>query len=391
MSAGTRPEKGRYSAATQQADLINGFTYCVRYGFSKASDNPRQEGTLTSIYAPIPDEAITASPVYIVPTERFERQFDLENPWRIKGSKSCIATEIQDECENTGQVRYPVYVESDAKVSLGRMARSLSRFVQEVIHLDPEECTFYYSGGRSIHVHVPRFLSSEHDLKTLRRYAEEWNESEAVPVDVGIYSRKRQFRLPGVKHDSTGLRKALVEPSWNRTEIFRAATQADSSSIPSTYDALLETIFSHGFLALLEREGRGDGEAVILTFVSQRDMWILIEERPDYPEGEPGLWRWHAYNSKEFTHMRMRPLETGACLLSRSSGEPTSDPRQIRTKSSSQPSSTEPLAVTGSSPRSSLHMRRFSSPNETTRSTRGMATRSVTVSSSSAVTAAILE
>jgi hypothetical protein len=278
-----------------------GFTACVRYGFPKDADRPRQQGTLTSIYAPVPEDATTVSPVYLVPTDRYEHQFDLEYPWAIEGKESCIAQEIQNECEQSQRVWYPVYVESDETVLLDEMARSLAEFVRDVLDMAPEACTFYYSGGRSIHVHVPRFIETKNDLKILKKRAEKWNEQADIAVDTGIYSRKRQFRLPGVEHEKRGLQKAPIEPEWNHAQIFRAATRDRPEAKPETYDGMLETVFGAGFITLLGRDAVEEDELILQLTRKKGELKVPVEEWPTYPEYNSEVWRWHAYNSKEFS------------------------------------------------------------------------------------------
>ena len=301
MSTETGRKDGGETTGTPAASTA-GFTACVRYGFPKEDGGTHQQGTLTSIYAPIPEGAITVSPIYLVPTSRYEHQFDLDDPWAIKGNESCIAQEVQNECEQSQRVWYPVYVESDSEVLLDEMARSLTEFVRDTLGMAPEACAFYYSGGRSIHVHVPQFIETENDLKILRKRAEKWNEQADVAVDVGIYSRKRQFRLPGVTHEKRGLQKVPIEPEWSHTRIFRTAVGGGSDGIPETYDDILETVFGGGFITLLGREAVSDDDEVILRLTRKKeDLKVPIEEWPTCPEYNSEVWRWYAYNAKEFS------------------------------------------------------------------------------------------
>lgn len=289
------------SAGTRATSTASGFTSCIRYGFPEDYEGPRQQGTLTSIHEPVPEGANTVSPVYLVRSDRYEHQFELSDPWAISGSAPCIATEIQDECEQNEKVWYPIYVESDAEVPLDQMASSLAKFVREIIGIAPEECSFYYSGGRSIHIHVPRFVETEDDLKHLKKRAKEWNEERDVTLDAGIYSRKRQFRLPGVEHAKTGLRKTPIEPEWSHDQIFRAGNEVKSEVKPETYDDVLEIVFGAGLATLIGKEAVGDGDDVMMSFTSQKDVEAPVEEWATYPEYHPENRRWLSYNAKEFS------------------------------------------------------------------------------------------
>jgi hypothetical protein len=287
--------KSGSSAGTPATSTASGFTYCVRYG------KPEQQGTLTSIHEPVPEGYTVVSPVYIVPTDRYEHQFELRDPWAIKGDETCIAKEIQEECERDQRIWYPIHVESDEQVPFDKMARSLSKFVSEVLGIAPEECAFYYSGSRSIHVHVPRFIETESDLMILRKRAEKWNGQASVTVDAGIYSRNQQFRIPGVKHEKTGLRKVPIEPEWSRTQIVRAAAEGGPEEKPEAYDDVLETVFGAGFITLLGREAVEEDEVTLRLTRKKGELKVPVEEWPTYPKYNSEVGRWHAYNSKEFS------------------------------------------------------------------------------------------
>ena len=73
-----------------------GHVPCVRIGFPTDSERPRQAPKLQSIYDPIPTGAETASPIYLLTTDEYERQSELENGWAIRGESS-IANALQND------------------------------------------------------------------------------------------------------------------------------------------------------------------------------------------------------------------------------------------------------------------------------------------------------
>ena len=100
------------SATSTTTTTTSEYTPCVRYGFPEESDNPHQAPTLQPIDAPVSDEAETASPVYLLTDDQYERHQSFENPYAVANS-SCIATALQDECEQVDRVVCPIHIESD--------------------------------------------------------------------------------------------------------------------------------------------------------------------------------------------------------------------------------------------------------------------------------------
>lgn len=219
----------------------SGLIPCVRYG-SSADAEVTQYPTLRPVHLPVPDAATTASPIYYLTKDELQRQEDIDNPYAVSGS-STIASFHQDDCAATDRVRYPVVVESDSTIALDEMARALVRFVEDHLGAGQRQYTVWYSGGRSIHVHVATFVDPL-GWDFIKQSAQEFNDCEesAVSLDSSIYKPKGQFRLPGVEHEDKEGRKVRVEAGWSHERIFRTAHETDRG-VPRTFvDVLRETI-----------------------------------------------------------------------------------------------------------------------------------------------------
>ncbi|AXR81448.1 hypothetical protein [Natrarchaeobaculum sulfurireducens] len=286
----------------------------VRYGKADGKRLP----VLHHVTDPIPEEAVTVGPVYYLTRGGVERLEDLrEEPYAVR-EESSIASALSKEADKGERALYPVYVESDSLEEVGDlslMLDELHRFVEEYLEVEPSECTWWYSGSRSIHVHVPRLVSPR-ELPALKEIAEEFNSegSEGVEVDPCIYGRKRQFRLPGVEHAKTGMHKVRVEPGMTHGDIIREATQGGER--PATYEEYLSLTMSsiysmyttthtttHSYygagiedtsLVSQEYEG-GPGQEYINEFEHS------VEDQPWRPSDEIAAEVWEAYNAKEFS------------------------------------------------------------------------------------------
>jgi len=231
-----RPDNKSLTDLDSSIDTHSDYEPFIRY-----ANFEQEQGTeLVSVDEPIPDNVSYASPIYYLTPGEVERQKQLENPYAV--SKSCIAKEIQDNVETERREYYPIYVESDAEVSLHTQIAWIKEFIQDSLNVSPEDCTYYFSGGRSIHAHVPR-LARQNELKKLKDVAKEFKHD----LDPKIYERKRQFRLPGVEHDSTGLPKVEIEPEWGHDRIVREAVTSDVSP-PDTYQEVLTNTFGPNVL-----------------------------------------------------------------------------------------------------------------------------------------------
>ncbi|WP_458188961.1 hypothetical protein [Haladaptatus sp. NG-WS-4] len=163
---------------------------CVQYGFPDGK-GPARAPKLRTIFDPIPDGATTASPMYILTRDQFERQQRLESGYEVQGEYNSIATELQDECEADDRVLYPVHIESDVyhKEDPATLIEWFREFVEDYLDVPFHTCTLYFSGNRSIHVHVPRFVSGEDQREQLKEQAETFCEETGAELDCGLYYR----------------------------------------------------------------------------------------------------------------------------------------------------------------------------------------------------------
>lgn len=283
---------------------------CVQYGFP-ASKGPRRTPKLSTIFEPIPDSATTASPVYLLSRDQYERQQRMETGYEIAGDCLSIAKELQDECEAADQVLYPIHIESDVYHEKGpsELIGWFREFVEDYLEVPFHTCVLYFSGRRSIHVHVPRFVSTEEQRKRLKKRAETFCEGNGAELDCGLYDAKRLFRLPGVAHEKSGLRKVEIEPDWDHTRIVRTANKG-TSEIPTSYEAVLRRVFVKDEM----RANSGqpytpndlfrilDANETVLEFTSnEQDIETPLVEQRHYPESPTEVPRWAQYNGKEFS------------------------------------------------------------------------------------------
>lgn len=294
---------------------------CVQYGFPD-DEGPIRSPKLRTIFEPVPTGAITASPVYIVPRDRYEQQEDMDSGYEVEDVSS-IAKELQDECEaaeEVNRVLYPIHIESDVYHDEGpeTLIEWFREFVEDYLDVPFYTCTLYFSGNRSIHVHVPRFVKGEGDRERLKEQAQTFCDETGADLDLGIYSRKRLFRLPGVEHEKTGLSKVEIQSTWDRINIFRESNESNPS-IPRTYADVLWRVFAsqesltsgtaqpsanepHNLFSVL------DSDKTVLTFdsknVDAEETKIeapLIERADDCLDNPADVPEWAMYNAKEFS------------------------------------------------------------------------------------------
>jgi len=309
MSTDTSTSKTSSSTARKS----NNDCACVQYGFSEEK-GPHREPKLRTIFDPIPEGAKTASPIYKVPSEQYERQDEFETGYEIKGGSS-IAKEIQDECEEDDRVLCPVHIESDAYHDVGpeTLISWFREFVDDYLEVPFNTCTLYFSGNRSIHVHVPRFVSGEDDRERLKELAKSFCEEAGADLDLGLYSRKRLFRLPGVEHAKSGIPKVEIESTWDSTRIFREANGTNPNT-PATYADVLWDVFGQESLTVgtvgseVNRPQNLfqvlDPEKTLLEFAhdeSGNEIETPLIEQVAYPENPADVPEWSMYNTQEFS------------------------------------------------------------------------------------------
>lgn len=262
----------------------------VRYGYVKEDGTPYQKYELYAITDPVPEDAKTASALYFL-TNR--QQARLEDQWGRRYTDTNIAKELQSECERDDRVLYPVLAESDEgdnNVSIETMTAWLETFVTDYLGVPAEDCAFFDSGNRSVHVHVPRFVThANHELVKVAadRYCEE---TDAI-LDTGVYKPKQLFRLPGVTHHKTTRPKTRFNPAEGRQGLVDAIKAG--VKVPATFVDVLAPIYD----PYLDCEG---GPFLTISTPRPNVAVPLIERRtPPTTEGECN--RWDAYNRKEFS------------------------------------------------------------------------------------------
>lgn len=283
---------------------------CVQYGFA---NGPARDSKLQTIFDPVPEDAVTASPVYLLTREQYDRQQQRKNPYQVGSGYTMIATKLQDECEADDRVLYPVHIESDEyhEEEPDTLIAWFHEFVEDYLNVSFHSCMLYFSGGRSIHVHVPRFVSSETERKQLKELAEAFCEETEAGLDCGLYSSKRMFRIPGVKHETHGLSKVEIEPEWDKTRIFREAHTA-SPDVPESYVTVLRDVFLQESLTVDSAQPKpysahdpfhildSDGMRLKLPSCEQEIETPLIEQTR-YPDNRSDVPKWAQYNAKEFS------------------------------------------------------------------------------------------
>jgi len=279
----------------------------IQYGFPH-DKGPIRAPKLQTIFEPIPANAITASPIYLLTRDQCKRQKALETGYEVHGETLSIATELQDECERDDRVLYPVHIESDQYPQKGPapLIKWFIGFVEDSLEMSIDECRLYFSGNRSIHVHVPRFVRGEGRRERLKSLATNYCEETSAELDCGIYSRKRLFRLPGVKHRKTELRKVEIESTWNRDQIFREANSATTDHTPESYAEILRYVF-------LPESPPGEtpptdvfrvltsGKAMLELSSNEQGIEVPLVEQDSPPEQSSEMPRWTRYNAKEFS------------------------------------------------------------------------------------------
>lgn len=275
----------------------------VRYGYPPGAEKPTQLPNLHTLSAGVPESATTVSPVYLLTDNEAEQVDHKENPYAVSG-ESCLATKLQNRAEEAGAIRYPVHAESDdyPDTPLPEMVDEMGVFVEKELDCLAEEIEFYYSGNRSVHAHVPRFVGTYDDLQTLKQRAERFCEETGATFDTGIYSKKRQFRLPGVKHQKSGLTKVKVAKDWSHQQIISKSNSGRPR--PESYQDFLLKVFSDKSSGNVCAEEFGarpwgitGGSSSVISFGKETP---LVEQRAA-PEEDRKIWKWCQYNTHPFS------------------------------------------------------------------------------------------
>ena len=179
--------------------------------------------------------------------------------------------------------------------------------------MDSDDCLYYFSGGRSLHAHVRR-VATHAQIEELRRRATRYNEQGGAKLDPAIYTRKRQFRLPGVLHASTGRKKVRFDArSENINRALAQAVVRDDTLHPTTFAEVLSETFGgtpveavhvppHELSQVHVRAAEqlcGDGKLLMLPIP---DVRLTVPELRIQPAGGASTRaEWDRYNEKEFS------------------------------------------------------------------------------------------
>lgn len=250
--------------------------------FANGTDSPKPE--LQRLNEPIPEGVRYGSPIYYLNTQQAQYHDSYPEPYAVE--EHSIAKQLQDVAESEATVHYPVYIESDAPVNLDTQVDWLKQFCEEVLNTAPEACQWYYSGGRSIHVHAPK-LATEKSIDTLRDLAIDFEHD----IDYQIYSRKRWFRLPGTIHEDNQLPKVKIDPDWCHDRIFREGATADPER-PDTFGDLLTDTFGSDVLQHPER----------YLWQPQKDSEPVQYPVNDWEQYEPVRGRLHEKWKAHYSH-----------------------------------------------------------------------------------------
>lgn len=246
----------------------------VRYG-SIGKKGVSQWFEFHSPYEPIPDDAEFGSGIYLLTDDEKERlsRLNREGVEYLSGGKLVVRA-MQDRCEDESRVLYPVNIESDEGDSWQEQIEWITDFVDEHLPVSIHDCEWFHSGSRSVHCHAPLYVR-ETGLDRLRMLVMDHDGG----LDHQIYQRKNQFRIPGVVHSKTGMKKTPIEPEWDDSRIGKEIVTTDSQK-PETYSEL----------------------------VCQWDIWSPFESDPlffepgtEEPEEEFLSDIWAAYNNHHFS------------------------------------------------------------------------------------------
>jgi len=296
---------------------LSNYTPFVRYATTGDDESPEQLPRLHRLDEPVPPEADFISPVYFLTDRQVTLHQDIlerddSGGWGVLGN-GCIAQKLQNQCEEENRVRYPVFVESDADVPYYQMREGLKRFIREVLGVDPAEGRWYFSGGSSLHVHLPYFVKNYTELQRLRREAKAFNEDAEVTIDASNYSRKSLIRLPGATHDNTGIEKLPVFPDTSDDELQKRIAQMKADVLPNgkrkeiSYTA---------------------GSAEIGRFSLSKELGLIkdistpLEEQCERPAGEADLELWKRYNRHPFSPYANTGNERRSIVVAQVKGSP---------------------------------------------------------------------
>lgn len=291
-SNGITPAHRKNDRTQTSVEIPEGLTLFVRYAETGDDGNPDQLHRLHSLREPIPADADFVSPVYLLTNEQVAKHDELlskDDLFRVRDYTS-IATKIQTECEDDGRVRYPVFIESDADVPYYEMRAGLKRFIREVLDVDPDDAKWFFSGGSSLHVHLPYFVANEDGLERLRREAQQYNEGADVTVDASNFQKKSLVRLPDAEHHDTGIRKTAISPTSSDEKLQKRIAQLVRGVAPEEEEGISYYAGTPGIVRYSLSEELGLIKEISTPIIEQQNK----------PVGTGNVERWKRYNRHPF-------------------------------------------------------------------------------------------
>lgn len=284
----------------------------VRYARTGDDGNPRQLHRLHHIDEPVPVDADFASPVYLLEESQIKRHRERkaeDDLFRVNDQTS-IAIALQDECEEVDRVRYPLFIESDADIEFFKMRAELKRFISDVFEVNPNDGRGYFSGGRSLHIHLPYYVGSHTGLQGIRNKVEAFNEESDALIDPSNYSRKSLFRLPGAKHHNTGIRKLSVALDSSDEQLQKEIARAVAGRREE--ELVLPSTEIGDFLRFCVSQPLELGQSVPVPVVEQEEQ----------PTMEANRARWKQYNRHPFSPYANTGNERRSVVVAQVKGNP---------------------------------------------------------------------
>jgi len=188
------------------------------------------------------------------------------------------------------------------------MKEWLIRFVSQELSISPYDCAWFFSSGRSIHCHTPFFIHGEEHREAFKQKVERFNEEEEAELDTGIYDPKRTFRIPGVRHETTGERKILIGVDDSTAEICQAI-QDSGAWKPDTYAELVETVFGTSL------QSRSTLPIWSPVTPEKKEVSTPLVEQEYAPSDGVARQKWKQYNRHEFSPYALAKPENPRSLF----------------------------------------------------------------------------
>jgi len=300
----TRPAGKRVSTTRETSGSSGSFstselTPYTRHG-TDTEGGKHQYPQLHCIYESPPAEARYHGPVYFLTKDEVRYHDEIINEGaEYKFSDGSIATVLQEQVKDEGRVLYPVKIESDEvrNKGIGMVRQWLFEFTDQYLPVSPVDCTLYYSGGRSIHLHAPLFVSEIDKFEQIKELVSEFNSDTAAKLDTATFKEKQQFRIPGTEHHSGGS-KIQIGWNWSKGRIAREINQSQPSP-PDLYAYVLERDFGCGIFHLFANVDQYLFNPTTTDDSPTVDPLPWEPSQPKYAGNDSEKWK--AYNDQYFS------------------------------------------------------------------------------------------